>query len=467
MKPIATIMAIALGTISAFGQELTLDEAKELFADGAYEQAATTLAEAAKSEPKNASLNNMAGVALMNCKKYAEARPFLMRGTNEANLHLARIAMERYEFDDAEDFLDKYEAGFKKGKGKRATVQHRPEADEIRTGIEKGRSMLDGVEKIVIIDSITVELDKFMTVYNLAQSAGHLLDPAILPRNFSRAEPTTVYSSENGDFILWGAIDENEDYRIASTTRLADGSWERPTLLDNTLNEGGDANYPFLMSDGITLYFANNGENSLGGYDIFLTRKDGDGYVIPRNIGMPYNSYANDYLLAIDEENNIGWWATDRNAPEDMVTVYTFLPGELRQNYDVDFPGLESRARIDRFRDTWENGTDYTELRQKAKESKSTHKKGETASFRISIPGKGVYTSPTQFKRPAARRALELYIEKQNELQGNMRKLDALRKSFAKGQTTSADAIIELEQRIPELRQQLLDSRNAVISAEF
>ena len=54
------------------------------------------------------------------------------------------------------------------------------------------------------------------------------------------------------------------------SSRLADGSWEQPEPLGDVLNEGGDANFPFLMSDGVTLYFANDGENSLGGYDIFI-----------------------------------------------------------------------------------------------------------------------------------------------------------------------------------------------------
>ena len=68
------------------------------------------------------------------------------------------------------------------------------------------------------------------------------------------------------------------------------------------------------MSDGITLYYASDGEGSLGGYDIFVTRYDSENgnYLRPDNIGMPFNSPANDYMYAIDEFNNIGWFASDR-----------------------------------------------------------------------------------------------------------------------------------------------------------
>ncbi len=58
---------------------------------------------------------------------------------------------------------------------------------------------------------------------------------------------------------------------------------------------------PFFMSDGVTLYYANDGDESIGGYDIFISRKGEDGFLQPQNIGMPYNSPYDDYMLAIDE----------------------------------------------------------------------------------------------------------------------------------------------------------------------
>ena len=55
--------------------------------------------------------------------------------------------------------------------------------------------------------------------------------------------------------------------QLYSRIRLLDG-WSEPEPL-MSLNEQGNVNYPFLMSDGITLYYASDGEGSLGGYDIF------------------------------------------------------------------------------------------------------------------------------------------------------------------------------------------------------
>ena len=64
----------------------------------------------------------------------------------------------------------------------------------------------------------------------------------------------------------------------------------------------------------------------LEGFDIYTTRLDVDngGFYIPDNYGLPYNSTANDYFLAIDERNNLGWLVSDRYQPEDKVCIYIF-----------------------------------------------------------------------------------------------------------------------------------------------
>lgn len=91
-----------------------------------------------------------------------------------------------------------------------------------------------------------------------------------------------------------------------------------------------------MMADGMTLYFAAKGEESLGGYDIFVTRynKSTGEFVRAENVGMPFNSPANDYLMAIDETCNIGWFVTDRNQTADNVCIYRFIPNETREVYD-------------------------------------------------------------------------------------------------------------------------------------
>ena len=173
----------------------------------------------------------------------------------------------------------------------------------------------------------------FFRHYRIDPGAGSLRDASVLPDGVEAIEETSVFVPESGLSMMWAAPDSAGQAVIAEMSLLADGSYE-PVVCHPELNieaEDGspvDALFPFLMADGVTLYYASdNPELSLGGYDIFFSRRDGDTFMQPQNMGMPYNSPANDYLLAIDEITGTGWWATDRNSPDsDSLTIYRFIP---------------------------------------------------------------------------------------------------------------------------------------------
>lgn len=74
------------------------------------------------------------------------------------------------------------------------------------------------------------------------------------------------------------------------------------------------------------MYFAAQDTNGLGGLDIYVSRYNTttETYTTPENIGFPYNSTANEYLLVLDETRQIGYLATDRFAKQGHVHVYSF-----------------------------------------------------------------------------------------------------------------------------------------------
>jgi len=210
--------------------------------------------------------------------------------------------------------------------------------------------------------------------------------------------------------MLWAAPDSTGHRQIVESIKLTDDSWSNPSPISDNLSENGDNDYPFMMADGVTLYFANNGNESIGGYDIFVATRDTatDSYLQPRNIGMPYNSPYDDYMLAIDELNGIGWWATDRNQLDDKLTIYVFVPNELRRNYDSDIDDIESYARISDYKATQE-GQDYSELMKEISEiSTSTVTKKE--DFRFPIGGGKIYTTLNDFKSTNAKNLMSQYL---------------------------------------------------------
>ena len=325
--------------------------------------------------------------------------------------------------------------------------------------------MLNRVEKIVVFDSINVPAEDFFTYYRLTPESGSLNSTSVLPQGFAASQPTVVFEPESGTEMMWSAPDEDNNYRLVSSVALYGNEWDTPQPVGDHLGEGGDANYPFMMPDGITLYFANDGENSLGGYDIFITRRDGNSFFQPQNLGMPYNSPYNDYMLAIDETTGVGWWASDRNRLEGQVTIYMFIPADMRVNVDVNSPDLRERATLSSIRSTWEDGEDYAELRDKIAEiSQSVHKMKARCHF--VMPDGKVITRPEQLHSSDARMALEQYIDLKKSIDENKAMLAKLRRQFASGDTSVADEILHLEKQELDDAVTIKQVANEVIEAE-
>ncbi len=107
-----------------------------------------------------------------------------------------------------------------------------------------------------------------------------------------------------------------------------------------------------MMADGITLYFASDKPDGLGGYDIYMTRFSPitNEYLPAQNIGMPFNSTANDYMFAVDETNRVGMFATDRNQSPDSVAVYRFVfDKEKKMLKETDPETLRAYARLSKY----------------------------------------------------------------------------------------------------------------------
>ena len=443
------VITMILATVAVGLRAQTAAEAQSLFARGEYAEALPALLEEAKAKPRNAAAQHMAGIALLRTGRHAEARRFPAKGTNDSKIGLAEIAFLEYDFDGADEHLDAYEKGLKRGRRKAAEPS--AEAEALRERIERGRNMMERVEQLTVIDSIAVCRDDFFRIYRLSKAAGRLVGAEALFAGSGAVEGLPAYVTENGDIAIWSAPDDNENYTLRQTIRLDDGSWDDARPLGDALGEGGDAAYPFLMSDGVTLYFANDGENSLGGYDIFMTRNNGEEYLQPQNIGMPYNSPYDDYMLAIDEESGTGWWATDRNRLGDSLTVYRFIPAEMRVNYPADTAGLASLAMIRDFSATQQPGADYSNLLARPSGSEADN---DAAAFTIAI-GSKIYHNLNDFRTGRGRTLMTQIIGSRRKLESTLEDLRRMRARYGRGDKGLAQQIMHAEAEAAALRQEI------------
>lgn len=335
------------------------------------------------------------------------------------------------------------------------------EVDILAKQVNRMDEMIQRVQDIAIIDSINVDREDFFRYYRLATGAGRLLDRHELPAGLDAADETVVFCPEDGSVMIWGT-----EQGLVESRRLTDGSWETPTELGDIINAGGTANYPFQLTDGATIYFATDGDDSLGGLDLYITQRTREGIALPQNMGMPYNSPYDDYMLAIDEETGTGWFATDRNQLGNRVTIYVFVPAQTRVNINIDDPALRSRARIASVTSPLSDSQKAL-LAQIATISDGTGSVDNTPDFIFALPDGRVYTRWDDFNNPKARRLMENYVDALTENKTDRDALERMRERYTTDNSNLGRSILTLEKKLRSSQQQLIKIANQVISEEL
>ena len=239
-------------------------------------------------------------------------------------------------------------------RGKSSSRNKKAKKEEV-TEDPRITQMLTAVRQIMFVDSMVVDKNNFISHIPLSAECGKL----------AQAGGLGQFTNELNDHRLTTVFDTSDSlFHITESDFIGD-EWTKPAALKGI--DQTSANFPYIMPDGITLYYAQQGEKSIGGYDLFVTRYDADTgtYLKGENLGMPFSSEANDYLYVIDEANQLGYFVTDRRQPSDKVCIYVFVPDESRKTYVPEAytdQQIRSLARIDSISATW---TDK-KLRQQA-----------------------------------------------------------------------------------------------------
>ena len=113
-------------------------------------------------------------------------------------------------------------------------------------------------------------------------------------------------------------------YDIFRSTRLNDTLWSEPENLGEKINTPFDENYPFIHSDGTTLYFASKGHYSMGGYDLYRSSWSWNDqeWPEPENLDFPINSPFDDILFVPSHDKRTAYFSSDRELNESNYHVY-------------------------------------------------------------------------------------------------------------------------------------------------
>lgn len=428
------ILFFLFGLLSITISAQSLAEAKALYEKGEYEEAKPTFKKLVKTQPGNGNYNLWYGVCCLETGEPAEALKHLesavKRRVPSGQLYLARAYNDLYRFEDAIETYETYISDLRKRK--RSTE----EAEQLLEKSKSNLRMLKGVEEVCFIDSFVVDKEKFLDAYKISPESGKLFmyDTYF---NDSGKEGGTVYETELGNKLYYSEMQPDSTLSILSRNKLLD-KWSDGSLLPGSINEAMNADYPYVLTDGITIYYASDGPGSMGGYDIFVTRynTNTDSYLMPENVGMPFNSPYNDYMYVIDEFNDLGWFASDRYQPEGKVCIYVFIPNSSKQVYNyegMDPDKMISLAQLHSIKDTWTD-TDAVEaaqerLRTAANAKPQTTKKHD---FQFIIDDHSTYYQLDDFRSPQAKASYGKYNQLEQSYKQLQEKLEDMRSEYSR-----------------------------------
>lgn len=326
-------------------------------------------------------------------------------------------------------------------KSKKKAVVEAPKVEEVVPTQEEinFQDLLPATAKVIFVDSISVAAKDCASTISLTPSVGAI---AIEGGNY-------IFTNELGNRRIISQPDKKGIHHLYNVTKLGNG-WSEPEKIDIP-GDFTDIICPYLMPDGVTLYFsALGGDDNVGRHDIFFTVFDAeDGkYITPQSLGLPYNSDADDYYYITDEYSNLGFLATNRSQDSLRVCIYPFIPTETRETYGIDDEEvMTSYAKIASIKQTQTDKKAVAEAKVRLASLKKDDGT-EITTFNFPMSANVIYHKVSDFKSADNKELVPQYIKRNATYAQQKERLNALRKNYRNGQTYTAKEIQELEEHL-------------------
>ena len=337
-------------------------------------------------------------------------------------------------------------------------------------------NMLQNTQIVFVIDSTVVDADKVMDVITLPKAYGkYVAYNKFFDTKSALNENSVVYVNGFDNRCYYNEVGTDSISRLFMRERQGEG-WDEARPLTEINELVSNATYPYMASDGQTLYFAGKSdEEGLGERDIYMTKYDAEEgkFLKPENIGLPFNSTKDDFIYVEADADGIAWFASTRRQPEGKVCVYTFVPSETRQNYDaddLDDTELKNYAELMRIRSTWPT----PEIRQTAMQrlqrlqAKTERQNSEANEICFIVNDEMTYTRLNDFKSAETKSAYADLKMKQNEANKLVKEIDSMRTRYhnANDKAALGRSIALSEQKLEQKQKEIKKAASELRKAE-
>ena len=178
-------------------------------------------------------------------------------------------------------------------------------------------------------------------------SRGNWINNKALNINKENVSIENPFVNHAGDKLYFSANfpDSIGGYDLYVSNIKPDGTLEEPKNLGNVINTIHDDKYPSLSLDDKNLYFSSKGHTTMGGFDLFTSRINYNGYSSPKslgnNINTPYDEIA--FFLATEDT---GYVSSNRNNGKGSYDLYCFVKNEFIQSIEGKVLNLITKTEL-------------------------------------------------------------------------------------------------------------------------
>jgi hypothetical protein len=325
-----TILVCLISCVS-FGQtnEETRKRADDFFESENYIEATKDYLHLLSLEPTDADLNFRYGTCLLfNSNNKNKALRYLNYAVRNATIDPRAFFFNGkalhldYQFENAKNSYLTYQE-------KRAKKDDRYKVELAIKMCDNGKKLLSTFTDIIVTNKQEISSENFFKIYSDSKTiGGEILVVAKFQSKIDKKmnHVPVVHFPPNAKAIYYSSYGEGEDTGLDIYVRrkLPDGSWGDPQLLPGQVNTNDNEDFPYMHPSGKFLYFSSTGHNSMGGYDVFMSRlnTETNSFFTPENVDFAISSPDDDLFYVVDSLFQNAYFASARQSEDGKYHVY-------------------------------------------------------------------------------------------------------------------------------------------------
>jgi len=184
----------------------------------------------------------------------------------------------------------------------------------------------DGTSMVVYIDNITDVGNLYTSkITDKGGDKSSFTKPAKLPDVINEGFETSGSLSPDGNTFYFASDRQGGKGKtdIYMVKKLPTGNWALPQPIP-MINTQYREDFPFMASDGKTLYFSSEGHSSMGGFDLFKTiyNEETGAWSAPKNLGYPINDSQDNRTISLTSDNHYAYISSLREGGMGDLDIY-------------------------------------------------------------------------------------------------------------------------------------------------